>query len=90
LHVVIRVRTTLPTTLNWPSDVAKWPNPTYGHELMRLENWTSPAERAATAIANALQPESARAHSALPCRVVGFGMGYASNPPVPRTPTSST
>jgi NADPH-dependent 2,4-dienoyl-CoA reductase/sulfur reductase-like enzyme len=47
-------------------DVAHFPHPLFGGQLMRLEHWTNAAEQGALAANNALNPVEARAASGVP------------------------
>ncbi len=46
-------------------DVVRWENGLFA-QSMRLEHWTSAAEQAATAVRNALSPDSPRAYETVP------------------------
>jgi NADPH-dependent 2,4-dienoyl-CoA reductase/sulfur reductase-like enzyme len=47
-------------------DVAHFPNPLFGGELMRVEQWTNAAEQGALAAKNALNPAEAKPSAAVP------------------------
>ena len=47
-------------------DVAHFPNPLFGGEMMRVEQWTNAAEQGALAAKNALDPENAKPSAAVP------------------------
>ena len=47
-------------------DVARWPLPLYGDQLVAVEHWDNAVKQAETAAYNMLHPEERRPHNALP------------------------
>lgn len=47
-------------------DVANWPNPVFGGERQRMENWTAAAEQGAAAARNAIDPANAKPYGTVP------------------------
>jgi NADPH-dependent 2,4-dienoyl-CoA reductase/sulfur reductase-like enzyme len=47
-------------------DVAHFPNPLFGGEMMRVEQWTNAAEQGALAAKNALNPAEAKPSASVP------------------------
>ncbi|HUR75659.1 MAG TPA: FAD-dependent oxidoreductase [Sporichthya sp.] len=59
------LRTSLPGVYA-AGDIAHFPNPLFGGELMRVEQWTNAAEQGALAAKNALFPDEAKPSAAVP------------------------